>query len=103
MPWFITALLGGVRFLLSSWVLQVLLSLGIAVVTYTGVDASLDWYVQHAQSSLSGLPAEVLGALGFMRVGEAVGIVVAAMAMRLTMLGVKNAAGALAIRKFIKG
>lgn len=102
MPWFIASLLGGLRFAAGSIAAQVLIGLGIGVLTYTGMDVSLTYLKGQALAQLSGLPAELVGLLGYMKVGVFLNIVTSAMVARLTMTGVRNAAGVLAIKRFIK-
>lgn len=102
MPWFIASLLGGLRFAAGSIVVQALMGLGVGVVTYTGADISLDYLKGQALANLSGLPAELLGLLSFIKVGVFINIIISAMVARLTMTGVRNAAGAIAIKRFLK-
>lgn len=102
MPWFISALLGGLRFAAGSIVVQALMGLGIGVVTYTGVDISLEYLKGQALANLSGLPAELLGLLAFLKVGVFINIIISAMVARLTMTGVQGAGGALSIKRFMK-
>lgn len=102
MPWFIAALLGGLRYAAGSIAVQVLLGIGVGVVTYTGLDISLTYLKGQAIAQFSALPAELIGLLSFMKVGVFINIVTSAMVARLTMTGVRNAAGALAIKRFLK-
>jgi len=102
MPWFIAALLGGLRFAAGSIAVQVLLGLGVGVVTYTGADISLEYLKNQALSNISGLPGEVIGLMSFMKIGVFMNIVFSAMVARLTMTGVRNAAGAIAVKRFLK-
>jgi hypothetical protein len=101
-PWLLSALLGGLRYVAGSFALQVMVGLGIGVVTYTGMDISMNWLKEQALVNLSGLPSELLGLLGYMKVGNAINVVVSAMAARMSMTMVRNAAGALALKRFFK-
>lgn len=101
-PWILSALLGGLRFVAGSLALQVLVGLGIGVVTYTGMDISLNYLKQQAVSNLSGLPVDMLSLLGYMKVGNFINIVTSAMVARMSMTMVRNAAGALAVKRFFK-
>jgi Na+-transporting NADH:ubiquinone oxidoreductase subunit NqrE len=101
-PWILSALLGGLRFVAGSLALQVLVGLGIGVVTYTGMDISLNYLKQQAVSNLSGLPADMLALLGYMKVGNFINIVTSAMVARMSMTMIRNAAGALAVKRFFK-
>lgn len=100
--WLAPALLGGLRYVAGSIAIQALIGLGVGVLTVVGVDTAFNWYVDRARGALGGLPAQLLGLLGYMRVGEAIGIVVAAVTARMSMTMVRNAAGALAIKRFFK-
>lgn len=102
MPWFIAALLGGLRFAAGSIAAQVLIGLGIAVVSYTGIDLTFGYLKAQALANIGGLPAEVVGLLSYMQVGRCINIVTSAMMMRLGMTAVRNAAGVLAIKRFFK-
>ncbi|MET3181111.1 UNVERIFIED_ORG: hypothetical protein ABIC43_004280 [Variovorax guangxiensis] len=101
-PWIIAALLGGLRYVAGSFALQVLVGLGIGVATYTGMDVSLDYLKGQAVQNLTGLPAELLGMLGYMKVGNCINIITSAMVARMSMTMVRNAAGALALKRFFK-
>lgn len=70
--------------------LQILTSLGIGVVTYTGVNASLDWLKGEISSSAGGLPAEVLGMMATMKVGSALSVVFSAMVARQVINGMTS-------------
>lgn len=101
-PWLLTAFFGGLKWVMGSLAAQVLIGLGIGVATYTGMDVTMEWLVSQSLGNLNALPPELLGLLGYMRVGEALNIVVSAMAMRLSMTAVRNAAGVLAVKRFFK-
>lgn len=100
--WAITSLLGGLRFVAGSLAVQVLLGLGIGVATYTGIDITFEHLKGQAISNFSGLPAELVGLLGFMKVGNAINVVASAYSARFAMTAVRNAAGVLAVRQFFK-
>ena len=101
-PWLLTAFFGGLKWVMGSLAAQVLIGLGIGVVTYTGMDVAMDYAKAQAINSFSGLPGEVIGALGYAKVGSFVNLIFSAMAMRLTMTMVRNSAGVLAARSFFK-
>ncbi|KTT20396.1 DUF2523 domain-containing protein [Pseudacidovorax intermedius] len=71
---------------------QMLIGAGVAAVTYVGLDASLEWLKSNAVSALLGLPPEVVGMLGVLKVGRCISIVTSAIVMRLTMQGFKDGA-----------
>lgn len=69
---------------------RVLIALGIGVATYTGVNASLDWLKSQAVQAFQGLPADVLGMLGTMKVGQCISIVTSAIVARSIINGVQS-------------
>lgn len=102
LPWLLTAFFGGAKWVVGSLAAQVLIGLGIGVATYTGMDISMDYAKQQAINSFGGLPGEVIGALGYAKVGSFISLIFSAMAMRLTMTTVRNSAGLLAAKSFFK-
>lgn len=69
---------------------RVLVALGIGVATYTGINASLNWTKSQAISAFQGLPSDVLGMLGVMKVGQAISIVFSAIVARSVINGVQS-------------
>lgn len=102
MPWFIAALLGGLRYAAGSIFVQALIGIGVGVATYTGTDITMDWAKSQAVANFQSLPPDLLGVLAYLKIGKAINIVFSAMLMRLSMTAVRNAAGALAIKRFFK-
>ena len=92
MPLFLAALGGMLLRAIPGFVVQVLVSLGLSLVTYAGMDIAIDQFKGNALSALGGLPPEVLGMLGYMKVGQAINIVFSAMLARMTYNGMKNGA-----------
>jgi len=84
-------LLGGLVTILPSIVGQVLVSLGLGVVTYTGMSATLGWLKSSVVSSFAGLPVEVLNMLSLMQVGSCISMVFSAMVIRLAIQGMSGA------------
>jgi len=101
-PWLLAAFFGGLRYVAGSLAVQVLIGLGIGIATYTGMDVTFDHLKAQALNNFSGLPAELVGLLGFMKVGNAINVVCSAYVARLSMTAVRNAAGALAVKRFFK-
>lgn len=91
MPAFLMALGGMLLNIVGSAVGQVLISLGISVVTYKGVDTALDKLKADALSAFSGLPADLVGLLAYMKVGVAISIITSAVAVRLGLSGMSGA------------
>lgn len=87
MPIFIAAIGGMLLNLVGSLVGRVLVALGIGVVTYTGISASLAFLKQQAIASFFSLPPEVLSIVGAMKVGVAISIVSSALVARMVLNG----------------
>lgn len=87
MPAFVAMLLGGLIEICGSIAGRVLVSLGFGFVTYTGVSTTLTWLKAQAVAAATGLPADVLGLLAVMKVGEAISIVFSALLVRLLLNG----------------
>lgn len=90
MPAFIAILWGALLSLTGSLVGRVLIALGLSVVTYTGLNASLDWLKSQAVVAMSGAGAQVLGMLGVMKVGECISIIFSAMLARQISQGLSS-------------
>lgn len=90
MPVVLATLLGGLIQITGSLVGRVLIALGVGVVTYTGVQAGVDLLLNQLDSALAGVPADILGLLGYMQVGRALNIIIAAMSARMLLDGLKS-------------
>ena len=90
MPVFIAAIGGMLINIVGSLVGRVLVALGMGIVTYTGVNAALDELKAQAIQSFAGLPPEVVGMLGVMKVGVAISIVTSAIAARMLLDGLTS-------------
>jgi hypothetical protein len=91
LPAFIAAAGGMLLNIAGSVVGQVLVSLAVSVVTYTGVDLVLNRLKSDAIAALTGLPADLVGLLSYMQVGVAISIVTSAVAVRLGLSGMDGA------------
>lgn len=87
MPVFLASLLGGLVSLTGSIVGRALIALGIGVVTYSGLSVTLDYVKSQALTAINGLPAEVVGLLGYMGVGVFLNMIFSAFAARLVLNG----------------
>lgn len=87
MPAFVAALLGGLINIVATMAGRVLVGLGIGVVTYVGFSAGLDAIKAQAVGALLGLPANLLGVLGVLKVGVCISIVSSAVMARLVITG----------------
>lgn len=90
MPVFIAAIGGMLLNIVGSLVGRVLVALGIGVVTYTGVSATLDALRDQAVSALGALPPEIAGALALMKVGVSISIITSAIAARMLLDGLTS-------------
>lgn len=78
---------GTLFYVVGSLITRVLLSLGVVVVTYKGVQVVIDWIMQAGLSALSGLPSELVSLLSYMNIGVCISMITSAFAMRLTLDG----------------
>lgn len=84
--------IGGVLLsIVSSLVGRVLLALGFGLVTYNALDPLLENFRSSYFAQLSGLPADLAGFVGLLKLGDAVQIIFAALATKLAMLAVGGA------------
>lgn len=90
-PAFIAAAGGMLLNIAGSVAGQVLTSLAISVVTYTGVDLVLTRLKGDAIGALTGLPADLVALLSYMQVGVAISIITSAVAVRLGLNGMEGA------------
>jgi len=87
MPLFIAALIGALIQAAGSLVGQVLISLGIGYVVFSGVDASIGWARDFAVANISALDANTVQALGLMKIGVCISMLTSALVARLTIKG----------------
>lgn len=87
LPVIAAAAIGGLISVTGTLVGRVLVALGVGVVTYTGVQAGIDSLLSNLDSAIAGVPADILGLLGFMRVGQALNIIISAMSARMLLNG----------------
>lgn len=66
-------------------VLRVLAQLGIGLLTYTGVDTGLNALITQAQTSYSGISADVLGLASMAGIPACLGIIAGAMTSRIAV------------------
>ena len=86
MTW-VTFLIG----MVGPMVLRVLATLGMSVVTFTGVTAIVGTLVSQAQASWAGLPSAVLGLGSLAGLPQALGIICGAFAARASLWAVTSA------------
>ncbi len=93
MPWIIAALWTAFRSILPSLTGQVLVALGIGVITTVGVSAGIGAFKAQMLSSIQGLPAVSVQLLGLMKVGVCVSMLFGALVSRMARKGMQSAAG----------
>lgn len=90
MPW-IAAIFGNMLLAIAgSIAAQILVGLGVGVVTYLGVDTAIGWLKTGAVSALLGLPPEIVGMLSLMKVGSCVSMVFSALVIRISLSGIAS-------------
>jgi len=92
MPVFIAALIGALIQAAGTLVGRVLLSLGFGYVTFTGLDASLDFVKNMIVSHMGSLPAQAVAVLGAASLGSVLSIVLSALAARMLLDGLTGGA-----------
>jgi hypothetical protein len=90
MQWIAAVLIGGLMSAVQSLIGRALLALGIGVVTYAGVGSLIDGLKAQSLSGFAGLPAELLGILAVLKVGESLSILFGALTIRLTLQGLTS-------------
>lgn len=85
MPAFIAALLGGLINIVGTMVGRVLVSLGLSVVTVTGMSAGLGWAKANALQAFGRVDPQIVGMLSALGVGNFISIVCSALVARLAL------------------
>ena len=84
---FIGALIGALIQMAGTMVGKVLLSLGIGLAVYTGVDSSITWARDFVISSISATHSQTVAAASTMKVGVCISIIFSALVTKLTLNG----------------
>lgn len=79
-------------------IVQMLIALGISVVTYQGMDISVTWLKTQALNSIHGLPADMVSLIAYLGVGQCINIIFSAIVMRMTWQGISGT-----VKRFKKG
>ena len=90
MPYIIAILLQGLLYLTKSFIGRALVALGIGVVSYTGMNASLSWLKSQAISALQGMGADYVQLMSHMKVGVSISIVCSAIVARMLVTGLQS-------------
>ena len=84
------ALIGAVLQVLGTVVGRILISLGVAVVAYKGMDTSIGWAKDHFFGAAGSMPSQAVQAFGVMEIDTAVEMICSALLMRLTFKGMSS-------------
>ena len=76
--------------IVGSMVGRVLVALGISVITYTGISATIDALKADAIAAFHALPPELFRLLAYMKVGVAISIIASAITARLVLAGLTS-------------
>lgn len=87
MPVFVAALLGGLVNIAATLAGRVMIALGVGFISYSGFSATLEYLKAQAVASLSGLPADMVGLIAYMGVGQSISIITSALVIRMTLSG----------------
>lgn len=90
MPFWLAAVLGGLVQITGSLVGRVMLSLGLGLAVFTGVDASITFARDQLVASIGGLPANAIAVASAMKLGVCVSILTSALAMRVLIEGMSG-------------
>lgn len=85
MPVIVAFLWNAFLAILPSLVGRVLLSLGMSVVTYTGLQVTFGWLKDQAVAKFLLLPPDVVGMLAVLKVGESLSIIFSALLVRASL------------------
>lgn len=92
MPLFIAAIWGGLISVMGTMVVKVLISLGVAYVTYLGVDTAIMWAKGQFLAGLVGAPAAAVQLMGLMKVGQCISMLTSAYLGRMVLGGMVGGA-----------
>jgi hypothetical protein len=92
MPIFLASLLGGLVAAAGSIAGRVLISLGVGFISFSGVDATIDYIVSQIHTASGSLPSLVLAGLGLLQFDNVVGIMVAAVTSKMVLTGLQSGA-----------
>lgn len=90
MPVIVSIIWGAFLNIIGSVVGRALVALGLGVVTFTGVSASIDWMKVQAINALQNLDPQLIQLLGVLKVGTFISIITSAVAVRLLLTGVQS-------------
>ncbi len=90
MPVFMAALLGGLINVAGTIAGQVMIGLGISVLTYSGLSTTMDWLKGQALANFAGLPSQVINIMAVLKVGPCISMVFSAIVVHMTLQGLTS-------------
>lgn len=90
MPIFIAAIGGMLINIVGTLAGRVLIGLGIAVITYTGMNTTMEFLKTGALGAMSGMGPEVVSLIAFLKVGVCISIITSAIATRVIINGISG-------------
>jgi len=82
---FIPALVGALAGVMASLVGRAIIALGVGFITYKGLGATVAWLHGRVVGSLQGLPADMVGLLGFLGLDQALSIIMSAVTTAISI------------------
>lgn len=92
MYWLGQLIAGALFMIAGSLVSRVLTALGIGVVSYVGIDATLGWLKTNFVTTAMALPPQMIQVMALLGVGRMVSMVFSAMLIRATLQGLQSGA-----------
>lgn len=82
---FVPAIVGALAIAMGSFIGRAIIALGVGFITYKGIGAAIDGIRVQVITSVQGLPAEVVGLLGFLWIDKAINIILSAITTALAV------------------
>lgn len=89
----IAALIGALIAAIGSFIVQALIGLAFGVVTYTGMQVAMDWFLNGFISNINSLPSQLVQVIALLRFDSAISIIMSAITVRLVMQGLNQLSG----------
>lgn len=90
MPVFIAAIGGMLINIVGTLAGRVLIGLGIGVITYTGMNTTMEFLKTGALAAMSGMGPQVVSLIAFLKVGVCISIITSAIATRVIINGISG-------------
>lgn len=85
LPLVIPAIVGALAAAMGSLIGRAIIALGMGFVTYKGIGAGIDLIKSKVIQSITGLPADMVGLIGFLWIDKALTIILSAVATALSI------------------